>query len=198
MTAGAILSITLVPVLMLFFVKGKILDENKNPLNRFFIWLYHPVIVYGLKLKYIVIVAVVLSLGYMYPLYKGLKWEFMPPLNEQTVMYMPVTPYGISVDQSKILTQKTDAIIKSFPEVDIVFGKGGRANSATDPAPLGMIETIITFKPQSEWREGMTHEKLMNELEDALQVPGLINSWTYPIRGRIDMLLKRNQNASWY
>ncbi|WP_321777240.1 CusA/CzcA family heavy metal efflux RND transporter [Sulfurimonas sp.] len=189
MTAGAILSITLVPVLMLFFVKGKILDENKNPLNRFFIWLYHPVIVYGLKLKYIVIVAVVLSLGYMYPLYKGLKWEFMPPLNEQTVMYMPVTPYGISVDQSKILTQKTDAIIKSFPEVDIVFGKGGRANSATDPAPLGMIETIITFKPKSEWREGMTHEKLMNELEDALQVPGLINSWTYPIRGRIDMLL---------
>ena len=189
MTAGAILSITLVPVLMLFFVKGKILDENKNPLNRFFIWLYHPIIVYGLKLKYVVIVAVILSLGYMYPLYKGLKWEFMPPLNEQTVMYMPVTPYGISVDQSKALTQKTDAIIKAFPEVDIVFGKGGRANSATDPAPLGMIETIITFKPKSEWREGMTHEKLMNELEDALQVPGLINSWTYPIRGRIDMLL---------
>ena len=189
MMAGAILSITLVPVLMLFFVKGKILSENKNPLNRFFIWLYHPVIVYGLKLKYIVLIAVVLALGYMYPLYKGLKWEFMPPLNEQSVMYMPVTPYGISVDQSKILTQKTDAIIKAFPEVDIVFGKGGRANSATDPAPLGMIETIITFKPQSEWREGMTHKKLMAELEEALQVPGLINSWTYPIRGRIDMLL---------
>jgi len=189
MMAGAILSITLVPVLMLFFVKGKILSENKNPLNRFFIWLYHPVIVYGLKLKYLVLIAVVASLGYMYPVYKGLKWEFMPPLNEQSVMYMPVTPYGISVDQSKILTQKTDSIIKAFPEVDIVFGKGGRANSATDPAPLGMIETIITFKPQSEWREGMTHEKLMSELEDALQVPGLINSWTYPIRGRIDMLL---------
>ncbi|MFT7004571.1 MAG: Cu(I)/Ag(I) efflux system membrane protein CusA/SilA [Sulfurimonas sp.] len=189
MTAGAILSITLVPVLMLFFVKGKILSENKNPLNRFFIWLYHPIIVYGLKLKYIVLIAVVASLGYMYPVYKGLKWEFMPPLNEQSIMYMPVTPYGISVDQSKILTQKTDAIIKAFPEVDIVFGKGGRANSATDPAPLGMIETIITFKPQSEWREGMTHEKLMTELENALRVPGLINSWTYPIRGRIDMLL---------
>lgn len=189
MMAGAILSITLVPVLMLFFVKGKILSENKNPLNRFFIWLYHPVIVYGLKLKYIVLIAVVVALGYMYPLYKSLKWEFMPPLNEQSVMYMPVTPYGISVDQSKILTQKTDAIIKSFPEVDIVFGKGGRANSATDPAPLGMIETIITFKPQSEWREGMTHEKLMAKLEDALRVPGLVNSWTYPIRGRIDMLL---------
>lgn len=113
----------------------------------------------------------------------------MPMLNEQTVMYMPVTPYGISVDQSKALTQKTDKIIKSFPEVATVFGKGGRANSATDPAPLGMIETIITFKPKSQWRTGMTYEKLMAEMEEALQVPGLVNSWTYPIRGRIDMLL---------
>lgn len=189
MTAGALLSITVVPVLMTFFVKGKILPESKNPLNRFFIWLYHPVIVYGLKLKYFGIVVVLISLGYMYPLYKGLKWEFMPMLNEQTFMYMPVTPYGISVDQSKALTQKTDKILKSFPEVDTVFGKGGRATSATDPAPLGMIETIITFKPQSEWREGMTYDKLRQEMEDALQVPGLVNSWTYPIRGRIDMLL---------
>ncbi len=189
MTAGAILSITLVPVLMLFFVKGKILSEDKNPLNRFFIWLYNPIIVYGLKIKYVILVVVFLALNSMVPIYNGLKWEFMPPLNEQSVMYMPVTPYGISVDQSKALTQKTDAIIKAFPEVDTVFGKGGRANSATDPAPLGMIETIITFKPQSEWREGMTHDKLMRELENALQVPGLINSWTYPIRGRIDMLL---------
>ena len=189
MAAGALLSITLVPVLMVFFVKGKILPENKNPLNRFFIWLYHPIIVYGLKLKYLVIVAVFISLGLMYPLYKGLKWEFMPMLNEQTFMYMPVTPYGISVDQSKALTQKTDKIIKSFPEVQNVFGKGGRASSATDPAPLGMIESIITFKPQSEWREGVTYESLKQEMEDALQVPGLINSWTYPIRGRIDMLL---------
>ena len=189
MMAGAILSITLVPVLMLYFVKGKILSESKNPLNKFFIWLYTPLLKYSLKLKYLVLVTVVLALGYMYPLYKGLKWEFMPPLNEQSVMYMPVTPYGISVDQSKMLTQKTDAIIKAFPEVDIVFGKGGRANSATDPAPLGMIETIITFKPQNQWREGLTHEKLMDELEEALQVPGLVNSWTYPIRGRIDMLL---------
>lgn len=189
MMAGAVLSITLVPVLMLYFVKGKILSEKKNPLNRFFIWVYHPLIEYTFKLKYIVLIVVVASLGYMYPLYKGLKWEFMPPLNELSVMYMPVTPYGISVDQSKALTQKTDAIIKSFPEVKTVFGKGGRADSATDPAPLGMIETIITFKPKEQWREGMTHEKLMSLLEDALQVPGLVNSWTYPIRGRIDMLL---------
>ena len=189
MAAGAILSITLVPVLMVFFVKGKIIPENKNPLNRFFIWLYHPIIVYGLKLKYLVMVIVVASLGYMYPLFNSLKWEFMPMLNEQTFMYMPVTPYGISIDQAKILTQKTDKIIKSFPEVEMVFGKAGRAGTATDPAPLGMLETIISLKPQEEWREGVTYDSLRQEMEDALQVPGLTNSWTYPIRGRIDMLL---------
>ena len=189
MAAGALLSITLVPVLMIFFVKGRILPESKNPLNRFFIWLYRPVIIYGLKAKYLVIVLVLLSLGYMYPLYKSLKWEFMPMLNEQTFMYMPVTPYGISIDQTKQLLQKTDKIIKSFPEVENVFGKAGRADTATDPAPLGMLETIITLKPKSEWPKGMTYEKLREDMEVALQVPGLTNSWTYPIRGRIDMLL---------
>ena len=189
MTSGAVLSVTLVPVLMIYFVRGKIIPETKNPLNRFFIWLYHPLLVYGLKLKYLVIVLAIGALAFTLPLYQKLNWEFMPMLNEQTVMYMPVTPYGISVDQSKALTQKTDKIIKSFPEVATVFGKGGRANSPTDPAPLGMIETIITFKPKSQWRAGMTHEKLMAEMEEALQVPGLVNSWTYPIRGRIDMLL---------
>jgi len=189
MAAGALLSITLVPVLMIFFVKGRILPESKNPLNKFFIWLYRPIIVYGLKLKYLVIVIVLLSLGYIYPLYKSLKWEFMPMLNEQTFMYMPVTPYGISISQSKQLLQKTDKIIKSFPEVENVFGKAGRANTATDPAPLGMLETIITLKPKSQWPEGMTYKKLREDMEEALQVPGLTNSWTYPIRGRIDMLL---------
>lgn len=189
MTAGALLSVTLVPVLMVFFVRGHIIPEHKNPLNRFFMWLYHPLLVYGLKLKYLVIFLAIGLLALAVPLYQKLNWEFMPMLNEQSVMYMPVTPYGISVDQSKALTQKTDKILKSFPEVDTVFGKGGRANSATDPAPLGMLETIITFKPKSQWREGMTHEKLMAEMEEALQIPGLVNSWTYPIRGRIDMLL---------
>ena len=189
MTAGALLSVTLVPVLMVFFVKGKIIPESKNPLNRFFIWLYNPILTWGLKLKYLVILLALGVLVFAVPLYKGLNWEFMPMLDEQTVMYMPVTPYGISVDQSKELTQKTDKIIKSFPEVDTVFGKGGRANSATDPAPLGMIETIITFNPKEEWRAGMTTEKLMAEMDEALQIPGLVNSWTYPIRGRIDMLL---------
>ncbi len=189
MAAGAMLSITVVPVLMVLFIKGKILHERKNPLNRFFIWIYQPAIVYGMRFKYIILAFVIASLGYIYPLYKELKWEFMPMLNEQSFMYMPVTPYGISVDQSKALAQKTDAIIKSFPEVETVFGKAGRATSATDPAPLGMIETIISLKEASQWREGMSYEKLRGELEEALQVPGLINSWTYPIRGRIDMLL---------
>lgn len=189
MTAGAVLSVTLVPVLMVYFIKGKIISESKNPLNRFFIGIYHPILVYGLKLKYLIIFLAIGTLAFTLPLYQKLNWEFIPMLNEQTVMYMPVTPYGISVDQSKALTQKTDQIIKSFPEVATVFGKGGRANSPTDPAPLGMIETIITLKPKSQWRAGMTHEKLMAELEEALQVPGLVNSWTYPIRGRIDMLL---------
>ncbi len=189
MATGALLSITLVPVLMIFFIKGRIPKENANPLNRFFVRLYHPLIVYALKLKYLVLALVIVSLAYAYPLYKGLNWEFMPLLNEQTIMYMPVTPYGISVDQTKELTQKTDKILASFPEVKTVFGKGGRAASATDPAPLGMIETIITFKDKSQWREGMNYEKLRREMEEALRVPGLINSWTYPIRGRIDMLL---------
>jgi len=189
MTAGALLSVTLVPVLMVFFVRGHIIPECKNPLNRFFIWLYNPILIYGLKLKYLVIALAIGLLAFSEPLYEKLNWEFMPMLDEQTMMYMPVTPYGISVDQSKALTQKTDAIIKSFPEVETVFGKGGRADSATDPAPLGMLETIITFKPKDQWRPGMTREKLTAEMEKALQVPGLVNSWTYPIRGRIDMLL---------
>ena len=189
MSAGALLSVTLVPVLMVYFIKGKIVSESKNPLNCFFIWLYHPLLRWGLTFKYLVIVFSFVLLFFAVPIYKGLHWEFMPMLDEQTVMYMPVTPYGISVDQSKALTQKTDKILKSFPEVETVFGKGGRANSATDPAPLGMIETIITFKPKDEWREGMSIEKLMAKMDEALQVPGLVNSWTYPIRGRIDMLL---------
>jgi Cu(I)/Ag(I) efflux system membrane protein CusA/SilA len=113
----------------------------------------------------------------------------MPMMNEQVFMYMPITPYGIGIDLAKELTTKTNIIIKSFPEVETVFGKAGRADSATDPAPLAMIETVITFKPESQWREGMTYKKLMDEMNEKLQIAGLINSWTYPIRGRIDMLL---------
>jgi len=189
MISGAILSITIVPILMVFFIKGKILREDKNILNIFFIKLYSPFLKIALKFRYFVVGLFLATLISSYPVYKNLNWEFMPMMNEQTFMYMPVTPYGLGIDLSKELTQKTDAIIKSFPEVDTVFGKAGRADTATDPAPLAMIETIINFKPKEQWREGMTYKKLMSEMDEKLQVAGLINSWTYPIRGRIDMLL---------
>lgn len=189
MIVGAILSITLVPILMIFFIKGKIHDENKNPVNRFFLFFYSPLIKISLKARYFVVLLIFASLYFIYPLYKAQKWEFMPMMNEQTFMYMPVTPYGIGIDLAKELTQKTDKIIKSFPEVESVFGKAGRADTATDPAPLAMIETIIQFKDESQWREGMSYDKLMAMMDKELKIPGLINSWTYPIRGRIDMLL---------
>lgn len=189
MGVGALLSVTLVPVLIYLIVRGRILSEQANPVSRFFIWLYHPILLVSMKFRYVLLVLVIATLGYTVHVYRSLGWEFMPMMDEQTLMYMPVTQSGVSIDQSKQLTQYTDAIIKSFPEVESVFGKGGRADSATDPAPLGMIETIITLKPKDQWREGMTTEKLQQELDGALQVPGLVNSWTYPIRGRIDMLL---------
>ena len=189
MISGAILSITIVPILMIFFIRGKIVREDKNILNKFFILLYSPLLKLSLKFRYLVVFIFFGMLIVSYPVYKKLNWEFMPMMNEQTIMYMPVTPYGLGIDLSKELTQKTNKIIKSFPEVQTVFGKAGRANTATDPAPLAMIETIITFKPQEQWRKGMTYKKLMEEMDKKLQVAGLINSWTYPIRGRIDMLL---------
>jgi Cu(I)/Ag(I) efflux system membrane protein CusA/SilA len=189
MIAGAILSITVVPILMVFFIRGKIISEDRNILNRFFVKLYSPFLKLSLKFRYLVVFMFLGTMIAAYPVYKKMNWEFMPMMNEQTFMYMPVTPYGLGVDLSKELTQKTDKILKSFPEVDTVFGKAGRADSATDPAPLAMIETIITFKPEDQWREGMTYKKLMHEMDQKLQVAGLINSWTYPIRGRIDMLL---------
>ena len=189
MISGAILSITLVPILMVFFIRGKILSEDKNLLNKFFIKLYSPLLKLSLKLRYLIVLVFIAVLSFSYPVYKKINWEFMPMMNEQTFMYMPVTPYGLGVDLARELTQKTNKILKSFPEVATVFGKAGRADTATDPAPLAMIETIITFKPEDQWREGMTYKKLMQEMDDALRINGLINSWTYPIRGRIDMLL---------
>jgi len=189
MLCGAILSITLVPILMIYFIKGKIIQEDKNILSSFFIKIYSPILKLSLKLKYLVVtIFFIIIISALYT-YSKQKWEFMPTLNEATFMYMPVTPYGIGIDMAKELAQKTNEVIKSFPEVETAFAKVGRAQTATDPAPLAMIETIITFKPQEEWREGMTYKKLMEEMNEKLQVQGLINSWTYPIRGRIDMLL---------
>ncbi|WP_418187066.1 efflux RND transporter permease subunit [Aliarcobacter lanthieri] len=189
MFSGAILSITVVPILMIYFIKGKIISEDKNILNRFFIKLYSPILRFSLKFRYFILtifLAIFLTSIYTY---SKQKWEFMPTLNEATFMYMPVTPYGIGVDLARELAQKTNMVIKSFPEVENSFAKAGRAVTATDPAPLAMLETIITFKPQNEWREGMTYKKLIDEMDKKLQIPGLVNSWTYPIKGRIDMLL---------
>lgn len=189
MLGGAIISITLVPILMLFFIKGKIVSEDKNILNSFFIKLYSPLLKLSLKLKYLVVAIFFFGLAFGIYTYSKQKWEFMPTLNEATFMYMPVTPYGIGADLAKELAQKTNMVIKSFPEVENSFAKAGRAATATDPAPLAMLETIITFKPQSQWREGMTYKKLIEEMDKKLQIKGLINTWTYPIKGRIDMLL---------
>ena len=189
MLLGAILSITLVPILMIYFLKGKIIDEEKNPINRFFIFLYTPILKIIFKIKYIFLLVCFGGIVYMGYLYTKQKWEFMPPLDEGVMMYMPVTNYGINIQTSKEFLLQSNAILKQFPEVESVFGKVGSANTPTDPAPLSMIETFITFKDKSQWRKGMTTQKLRNEFEKAIQIKGLTNSWTYPIKGRIDMLL---------
>ena len=188
MMGAALLSVTIVPILMGYLVRGKIRPEKKNPINRFLIWVYHPIIKLVLKAKIPVILLAVVVLGLSYIPWKNIGSEFMPPLNEGDLLYMPTTLPGISVTKAKELLQQTDRIIARFPEVQHVFGKIGRAETATDPAPLSMIETTITLKPESEWRKGMTMEKLVRELDQAIQFPGLTNAWTMPIKTRTDML----------
>ena len=188
MMGSALLAITIVPVLMGYMIRGKIRPERKNPVNRFLIWIYHPVIKLVLKAKILVILLAVAVLAVTYIPWQRIGSEFMPPLNEGDLLYMPTTLPGISITKAKELLQQTDRIIASFPEVHHVFGKVGRAETATDPAPLSMIETTIMLKPESEWREGMTMKKLVNELDKAIQFPGLTNAWTMPIKTRIDML----------
>ncbi len=188
MAASALLAITVVPVLMGYFIRGKILPEAKNPVNRFLIKIYRPVINLVLRFKWTtIIIALIILLVSVFPL-KRIGSEFMPPLNEGDLLYMPTTDPGISITKAKELLQQTDKIIKSFPEVEDVFGKIGRAETATDPAPLSMIETTITLKPEEEWRAGMTIDKLVEELNQSIQFPGLTNAWTMPIKTRIDML----------
>ena len=188
MAGAALLSITLVPVLMLLFVRGKIMPERKNPVNRFLIWLYRPVIAWVMRWKKLTIFAAVLVLALsVYPFTK-LGSEFMPALNEGTLLYMPASLPGMSVTKAAETMQTQNRIIKSFPEVASVFGKAGRANTATDPAPLEMFETVVNLKPESEWRPGMTIDKLIAELDQAVQLPGVSNAWTMPIKARIDML----------
>ncbi len=187
MAAAALLGITIVPILMGYFIRGKIPPEEKNPVNRILIKLYSPVLDFVLKYRKYVLAAVIVILGVtIYP-YAKLGSEFMPPLWEGTLLYMPSTFPGISITQSRQTLEMTDKIIKQFPEVESVFGKAGRANTALDPAGLDMFETTVNLKPESEWPKGMTPDKLKATLNDALQVPGISNVWTMPIKNRVDM-----------
>jgi len=188
MGAAAILSITIVPVLMGYLIRGRITPESRNPINRLSMFLYSPFLHLTVRFKYItVILAIIIIATITIPL-KKLGSEFMPPLYEGDLLYMPTTLPGISITKAREVLQQTDKIIRTFPEVHHVLGKIGRAETATDPAPLMMVETIITLKPESEWRPGMTPDKLVSEMDAAIKFPGLTNAWTMPIKTRVDML----------
>lgn len=188
MAASAGLAITLIPVLMGYFIRGKVVAEHKNPLNRLVIAIYKPFLTFSLRFPKLLIIFAfsLLAIGF-YPVNK-IGSEFIPPLDEGDLMYMPTTYPGISIGKARQLLQQTNKLIKTVPEVKTVWGKIGRAETATDPAPLTMIETTIQFKPKSEWREGMTKDKLKQELDSLIQFPGLTNAWVMPIKTRIDML----------
>ncbi len=188
MAAAALLSITLVPVLMGIFIKGRVRPEEKNPITRTLVWLYRPAIEKVLRHKKATILIAIAALAVtIYPV-KKLGSEFMPALNEGTLLYMPVTLPGISVTKAAEILQTQDRIIKGFPEVESVFGKAGRALSATDPAPFEMFETIINLKPKDQWRPGVTMDSLVDEMDEALAMPGVTGAWTMPIKARTDML----------
>src|SRR5262245_48827922 len=188
MAAAALLSVTLVPALMVLFVRGRVIPEGRNPLNRFLIATYRPIIRFVLRAKTTTLLIAVSVLAVsVWPMTR-LGTEFMPNLNEGTLLYMPTTLPGLSVTKSAELLQMQDRIIRSFPEVDSVYGKAGRAQTATDPAPIEMFETVINLKPKQQWRTGVTLDSLIQEMDRALQFPGVSNAWTMPIKARIDML----------
>jgi len=188
MAAAAFLSVTLVPALMVIFVRGRIIPEHRNPINRLLIRVYRPVIRWVLKAKTLTILLALAALTVSVWPARQLGSEFMPDLDEGTLLYMPTTLPGISITKAAELLQMQDRIIKSFPEVDSVYGKAGRAATATDPAPTEMFETIINLKPKDQWRPGVTLDSLKAEMDKTLQFPGVSNAWTMPIRARIDML----------
>jgi len=188
MAGAALLSVTLVPVLMMFFIRGRIMPEQKNPVNRFLIWAYRPIIQWVMRHKPLTLVLALASMLVTIIPARQIGSEFMPTLNEGSLFYMPASLPGMSVTEAGRLLQTTDRIIKTFPEVESVYGKAGRAATATDPAPMEMFETVINLKPEKEWRPGMTVDKLVAEMDAALKFPGVANSWTMPIKARIDML----------
>ncbi len=188
MAVGAVLAVTIVPVLMGYFIRGKMKKEEDNPITKFLMYIYHPIVDFVMKKRWLVLVLAVVIVGATWFPYKKLGSEFMPPLYEGDLLYMPTTLPGISITKARELLQQTDKIIKTFPEVESVLGKIGRAETATDPAPLSMIETTIRLKPRSEWPKGMTVQKLIDKMDAAIKIPGLTNAWTMPIKTRIDML----------
>jgi Cu(I)/Ag(I) efflux system membrane protein CusA/SilA len=188
MAGASLLAVTVVPVLMGLWIRGRLRSEQRNPISRFLVWVYYPLLSWALRWKWLVLLAALLVVLTAYFPYSQLGSEFMPPLWEGDLLYMPTTLPGISITKAREILQQTDKIIASFPEVEHVFGKIGRAETATDPAPLSMIETTIMLKPQEEWRPGVTPQSLIDELNQAVQFPGVTNAWTMPIKTRIDML----------
>ena len=188
MLVDAIFVVTLAPVIISFFMKGRFRDEKHNPINRFLERIYEPVIRACMKWRKTTIGVNILALLVSIPLLFSLGREFMPPLDEQSILFMPVTLPDVSNEEAKRILQVQDKIIKSIPEVDNVLGKAGRASTATDNSPISMIETIVMLKPKSEWREGLTKNDIINELDAKMQIPGVVNGWTQPIINRINML----------
>ena len=185
---AAVMSVLVVPYLMVLFIRGKIAPEEKNPVNRLLIRVYHPAVRFVLRHRALTLIVALLLMASTVPIVMRLGSEFMPPLYEGTFLYMPITLPGASVQTAQQVLAAQDKLIKAVPEVASVFGKAGRAISATDPAPLEMIETVINLKPESEWRAGMTPEKLEAELDEKVRLPGVANAWTMPIKARTDML----------
>lgn len=188
MIVDALLVLTLAPVLISFFMKGKFKPDNANPVNRFLERIYTPVIHWVMRWRKTTLAVNIIALLISVPLLRSLGTEFMPPLDEQSILFMPVTLPDISNAEAKRILQVQDKIIKSVPEVDKVLGKAGRASTATDNSPISMIETIIMLKPQKDWRKGITKADIINELDAKLQIPGVVNGWTQPIINRINML----------
>jgi Cu(I)/Ag(I) efflux system membrane protein CusA/SilA len=188
MAFAAVLSVTLVPALMVLFVRGRIRPETANPINRACIALYRPVLRFCLVHRRAMIAATVAAIGLTLIPFFRLGSEFMPPLYEGSLLFMPITVPGISIEEAKRRLQEQDRRLREFPEVATVFGKAGRAETSTDPAPLSMFETVIVLKPAGEWRRGMTVERLTREMDEALTMPGIQNAWTMPIKARVDML----------
>ena len=175
---------------MTLFIRGRRLKpESHNPVSRFFTWLYDPILRLALRWKWTALVVNFAVVPLTVPLLAGIGSEFMPPLYEGSMLYMPTAPPGLSVGEATRLLQVQDTLLREFPEVERVFGTVGRATTSTDNSPMGMVNTTVTLKPKTEWRAGMTTEQLQAEMDEALQCPGFPNVWTQPIRNRLDMLL---------